>query len=91
MVEIESANFWRESPEIERGELKTEEIETEVFFFPAAGHAEKEGAFTNTQRLLQWREKAVESAGRLSVGCVVHASARVAFDREGESIKRSAR
>ena len=60
MVEIESANFWRESPEVERGELKSEEIETEVFFFPAAGHAEKEGAFTNTQRLLQWREKAVD-------------------------------
>ena len=63
MVEIESANFWRESPEIERGELKAEDIETEVFFFPAAGHAEKEGAFTNTQRLLQWREKAVEPPG----------------------------
>ena len=55
MVEIESANFWRESPEIDRGELRPEDIETEVFFFPAAGHAEKEGAFTNTQRLLQWR------------------------------------
>lgn len=63
MVEIESANFWRESPEVERGELKPEEIETEVFFFPAAGHAEKEGAFTNTQRLLQWREKAVDPPG----------------------------
>jgi formate dehydrogenase major subunit len=63
MVEVESANFWRESPEIERGELKTEEIETEVFFFPAAGHAEKEGTFTNTQRLLQWREKAVNPPG----------------------------
>ena len=63
MVEIESANFWRESPEIERGELKPEDIETEVFFFPAAGHAEKEGAFTNTQRLLQWREKAVDPPG----------------------------
>jgi formate dehydrogenase major subunit len=63
MVEVESVNFWRESPEIERGELKTEEIETEVFFFPAAGHAEKEGAFTNTQRLLQWRQKAVEPPG----------------------------
>jgi formate dehydrogenase major subunit len=63
MVEIESANFWRESPEVERGELKTEDIETEVFFFPAAGHAEKEGAFTNTQRLLQWREKAVDPPG----------------------------
>ena len=63
MVEIESSNFWRESPEVERGELKPEEIETEVFFFPAAGHAEKEGAFTNTQRLLQWREKAVDPPG----------------------------
>src|SRR6266699_2768293 len=63
MVEIESANFWYNSPEIERGELKPEEIETEVFFFPAAGHAEKEGAFTNTQRLLQWREKAVDPPG----------------------------
>jgi formate dehydrogenase major subunit len=63
MVEIESANFWYDSPEIERGELKPEEIETEVFFFPAAGHAEKEGAFTNTQRLLQWREKAVDPPG----------------------------
>ena len=63
LVEIESANFWRESPEVERGELKPEDIETEVFFFPAAGHAEKEGAFTNTQRLLQWREKAVDPPG----------------------------
>ena len=63
MVEIEPATFWRDSPEIERGELKTEDIETEVFFFPAAGHAEKEGAFTNTQRLLQWREKAVDPPG----------------------------
>jgi formate dehydrogenase major subunit len=63
MVEIEAATFWRDSPEIEHGELKTEEIDTEVFFFPAAGHAEKEGAFTNTQRLLQWREKAVNPPG----------------------------
>src|SRR5206468_4021411 len=28
-----------------------------------AGHAEKEGAFTNTQRLLQWRNKAVDPPG----------------------------
>jgi len=73
MVEIESANFWRESPEVERGELKPEEIDTEVFFFPAAGHAEKEGAFTNTQRLLQWREKAVDPPGDArSDGWFVH-------------------
>ena len=73
MVEIESANFWYSSPEIERGELKTEEINTEVFFFPAAGHAEKEGAFTNTQRLLQWREKAVDPPGECrSEGWFMH-------------------
>ena len=35
----------------------------EVFFFPAAAHAEKDGCFTNTQRLLQWHEKAVEAPG----------------------------
>ena len=63
MVEIEAATFWRDSPEIERGELRTEEIETEVFLFPAAGHAEKEGAFTQTQRMLQWRQKAVDPPG----------------------------
>jgi formate dehydrogenase major subunit len=63
MVEIESANFWSDSPEVERGELEADGIETEVFFFPAAGHAEKEGAFTNTQRLLQWRQKAVDPPG----------------------------
>jgi formate dehydrogenase major subunit len=63
MVEVESASFWSDSPEIERGELKTEEIETEVFFFPAAGHAENDGTFTNTQRLLQWRQKAVDPPG----------------------------
>ena len=41
----------------------TEDIETEVFLLPAAGHAEKEGTFTNTQRLLQFREKAVDPPG----------------------------
>ena len=63
MVETETASFWHDSPEVERGELEPGKIETEVFLFPAAGHAEKEGCFTNTQRLLQWREKAVDPPG----------------------------
>ena len=63
LVEIETASFWYDSPEIERGELRTDEIATEVFLLPAAGHAEKDGTFTNTQRLLQWHEKAVEPPG----------------------------
>ncbi len=63
LVEVETASFWYDSPEVRRGELKPEEIATEVFFLPAAGHAEKDGTFTNTQRLLQWHEKAVEPPG----------------------------
>jgi formate dehydrogenase major subunit len=60
---IESATFWREGPEIESGELVPEDIGTEVFFLPAAAHVEKDGTFTNTQRLVQWHEKAVEPKG----------------------------
>ncbi len=63
MVETETASFWYASPEVERGELSPETIGTEVFLFPAAGTAEKAGTFTNTQRLLQFREKAVEPPG----------------------------
>jgi formate dehydrogenase major subunit len=57
---VETATFWKNSPEIESGELRTEDIDTEVFFLPAAYHVEKDGTFTNTQRLLQYRHKAVE-------------------------------
>ena len=60
---IETATFWKDAPEIETGELKTEEIDTEVFFFPAAAHVEKDGTFTQTQRMLQWHHKAVEPPG----------------------------
>ena len=60
---IESATWWQDGPEIETGELRTEDIGTEVFFLPAAAHTEKDGSFTNTQRLLQWHHQAVEPAG----------------------------
>jgi formate dehydrogenase major subunit len=63
MVELETASFWYDSPEVERGELRPEEIATEVFLLPAAGHAEKDGTFTNTQRLLQWHQKAIDPPG----------------------------
>ncbi len=57
---IESATWWKDGPEIETGELRTEDIATEVFFFPAAAHTEKNGSFTNTQRMLQWHHAAIE-------------------------------
>jgi formate dehydrogenase major subunit len=60
---IESATWWKDGPEIETGELRTEDIGTEVFFLPAAAHTEKDGSFTNTQRMLQWHHQAVEPEG----------------------------
>ena len=59
----ETAEFWKNSPEHERGELNAEDIGTEVFYFPAAAHTEKDGSFTNTQRLLQWHHKAIDPPG----------------------------
>jgi formate dehydrogenase major subunit len=53
-VEIESAAFWQDDPKA---------IGTEVFLLPAATHLEKDGSFTNTQRLLQWHHKAVDPEG----------------------------
>ena len=63
LFEIESATFWKDSPEVATGEIVPEECATEVFLMPAASHVEKEGTFTQTQRMLQWREKAVEPPG----------------------------
>ena len=63
MVETETSAFWKDSPEVKRGELKPEELATEVFLMPAAGQAEKNGTFTNTQRLLQWHNKAIDPPG----------------------------
>jgi formate dehydrogenase major subunit len=63
LADIETASFWRDSPEVRSGELRPQNIATEVFLMPAASHVEKEGSFTNTHRLLQWRDKALEPPG----------------------------
>ncbi len=60
---IESATWWLDGPEIETGELRTDQIKTEIFFLPAASHTEKNGSYTNTNRLLQYHYQAVEPAG----------------------------
>ena len=61
--EIETAAFWYDAPEVKNGEVRPEEIGTEIFVLPAAVAAEKDGSYTNTQRLVQWHDKAVEPPG----------------------------
>jgi formate dehydrogenase major subunit len=79
MQMVESATFWQDSPEHESGEARAADIATEVFFLPAAAHTEKAGNFTNTQRLLQWRHKAVEPPGdcRSELHWIYHLGKRI--------------
>lgn len=76
---IETAEFWKDSPEHERGEVSAETIGTEVFFFPAATHTEKDGSFTQTQRLVQWHHAAIEPPGdaRSELNFIYHLGRRL--------------
>src|SRR6185312_13033787 len=92
LVEVETASFWLDSPEVQRGELKPENIATEVFLMPAAGTAEKEGTFTNTQRLLQFREKAIDppADARSETWFMYHLERRVREKAKGDTRSRNA-
>jgi formate dehydrogenase major subunit len=90
LAEIESATFWRDAPEVQSGELRTEDIQTEVFLMPAAAHVEKEGSFTNTQRMVQWRDKALDPPGdaRSELWFMHHLVRRVRAHYEGSQEER---
>jgi formate dehydrogenase major subunit len=62
-VEIETAAFWYDAPEVRRGDVRPQDIKTEIFFMPPALTPEKDGSYTNTQRLVQFHDKAVEPPG----------------------------
>ena len=61
--EVETAAFWYDAPEVKSGAVRPQDIKTEIFLMPASVSAEKEGTLTNTQRLVQWHDKAVEPPG----------------------------
>jgi formate dehydrogenase major subunit len=90
LAEIETATFWRDAPEVKSGELRTEDIQTEVFLMPAASHVEKEGSFTNTQRLVQWRDKALDPPGdaRSELWFMHHLAKRVKAHYAGSAKRR---
>jgi len=87
---IESATFWQDSPEIATGELTTDQIGTEVFFLPAASHVEKDGTFTNTQRMLQWHHKALDPPGdaRSDLWFAYHLGKRIRARVAGSDLAR---
>ncbi len=64
--ETETASFWKAKDlarESLAGAAASAEIDTEVFLLPAACFAEKDGAFVNSSRWLQWKEAAAPPPG----------------------------
>ena len=59
----ETAEFWKNGRRVRSGEARPQDIETEVFFLPAAMPGEKEGTVTNTSRLVQWHDQVLEAPG----------------------------
>ena len=90
LSEVETASFWKDAPEVQSGEVATEDIQTEVFLMPAASHIEKEGTFTNTQRLVQWRDKAMDPPGdaRSELWFMHHLTKRVKAHYAGSTAKK---
>jgi formate dehydrogenase major subunit len=54
---VETAQFWQ------LDDVDPKDVETEVIYMPAAWAAEKDGSLTNTQRMLQWHDRAVDPPG----------------------------
>jgi formate dehydrogenase major subunit len=54
---VETALFW------DMDGVDPKDVDTEVIYMPAAWGAEKDGSLTNTQRILQWHDKAVDPPG----------------------------
>ena len=71
--EVETAAVWKLDG------VPPEECGTEVFLIPSALVAEKDGSFTQTQRMLQWHDKAVEPPGdaRSDAWFVYHLGLRI--------------
>ena len=59
----ETADFWHKGRLVQKGELTPGQIGTEVFYFPSALSAEKDGTVTNTSRLVQWHDKVLTPPG----------------------------
>lgn len=57
LFDNETAEFWKMEGN------NPADVKTEVFLLPAAGPLEKEGSFTNSHRLIQWKHQAIAPLG----------------------------
>lgn len=60
-LETETSEFWKNFGPL--NDVDATKIATEVFRFPATCFAEETGTFTNSSRVINWKEKAVDPPG----------------------------
>jgi formate dehydrogenase major subunit len=89
---METANFWQKGRQVQHGEVKPEDIGTEVFFLPTALAGEKDGSMTNTSRLVQWHDAVLEAPGdsRSDLWFIYHLGKRLKELYAGSTEKRDA-
>ena len=81
----ETSEFWRNVGEY--NDVKTEDIQTEVFRLPTSCFAEEEGALVNSGRWLQWHWKAAEPPGEaktdIEIMALLYQNIRALYEKEG--------
>jgi formate dehydrogenase-N alpha subunit len=64
--ETETASFWKAKKlggKFQETALDSKDVATEAFLLPASCFAEKDGAFVNSSRWLQWKDAALDPPG----------------------------
>ncbi len=61
-LETETGEFWKNFGPL--NDVNPADIQTEVFRFPTSCFAEETGTFTNSSRVISWKEKAVDPPGQ---------------------------
>ena len=87
-LETETSEFWKNFGPL--NDVKPEDIKTEVFRLPTSCFAEETGSFTNSSRVISWKEKAVDPPGEAKVDSEIIArlfvKLRTAYAKEGGAL-----
>lgn len=87
-LETETSEFWKNFGPM--NDVDPSKIQTEVFRFPTSCFAEETGSFTNSSRVINWKEKAVDPPGEAKVDSEIMArlfqKIRAAYAKDGGTL-----
>ncbi len=84
----DTSTFWKNHGE--QNDVKTEDIQTEVFRLPTTCFAEEEGAIVNSGRWLQWHWKGADAPGEartdVEIMSGIYQQLKAAYAKEGGAL-----